>query len=140
SHILPVSPRVLVEITRGRVQQRFRPVRGRLYLIGAATDCELVLGDLTFPETYAYLFVQEARITIRRLGAGPELVVCDEAVEMADLRHGDRVSFGPFELRLAIGGEEEPVRGSRRAGAPQVLPPTARSHFEASPLIILLRR
>jgi len=104
-HILSVGPRVSLEITRGRVQQRLRPVRGRVFLIGTANDCDLVLGDLSFPEAYAYLFVQGAKVTIRRLGAGPELLICDEAVETADLLNGDRMVFGPFELRVLIDGQ-----------------------------------
>ena len=103
-HILSVGPRVALEITRGRVVQRLRPVRSRVFLIGTANDCDLVLGDLTFPEAYAYLFVQGTKVTIRRLGAGPDLLVCDECVETAELLDGDRVAFGPFELRVVIDG------------------------------------
>ncbi|HMC12518.1 MAG TPA: FHA domain-containing protein [Pirellulaceae bacterium] len=102
AHILPLGPRVALEITRGRVRQRIRPVRGRMFLIGTANDCDLVLGDLSFPEAYAYLFVQNSKITIRRLGTGPELVICGEAVESAELLDGDHVAFGPFELRVVI--------------------------------------
>jgi hypothetical protein len=101
-HILPLAPRVALEITRGRVQQRIRPVRGRVFLIGTASDCDLVLGDLTFPEAYAYLFVQDSKIAIRRLGSGPELIVCGEVVESTDLHGGDHISFGPFEVRVVI--------------------------------------
>jgi hypothetical protein len=101
-HILPLAPRVALEITRGRVQQRIRPVRGRVFLIGTASDCDLVLGDLAFPEAYAYLFVQDSQIAVRRLGSGPELFVSGEAVEAAEVRNGDRVSFGPFEVRVVI--------------------------------------
>ena len=111
AHILPLGPLVSFEITRGRVQQRIRPVRGKLFLIGTANDCDLVLGDLSFPESYAYLFIQEAKITIGRLGSGPELVVCGEAVESAELLDGDHVAFGPFELRVVIANE----RAQRRA-------------------------
>src|SRR2546429_475418 len=101
-NLLSVGPRVSLEIMRGRVQQRIRPVRSKVFLIGTASDCDLVLGDLTFPEAYAYLFVQETKVTIRRLGAGPDLIVCGESVETAELLADDRVAFGPFELRLII--------------------------------------
>ncbi len=101
-HILPLAPRVALEITRGRVQQRIRPVRGRVFLIGTASDCDLVLGDLTFPEAYAYLFVQDAHIAVRRLGSGPELLVSGEVVESAEVQNGDKISFGPFEVRVVI--------------------------------------
>src|SRR3954463_11950284 len=84
-YILPVGPRVLLEITRGRVQQRIRPVRRPIFLIGTANDCDLVLGDLSFPKSYACLFVQETKVTIRRLGAGPPLTVCGEPTDAAEL-------------------------------------------------------
>src|SRR4051812_17259594 len=105
-HILPLASRVALEITRGRVQQRIRPVRGRVFLIGTASDCDLVLGDFAFPEAYAYLFVQNSTIAIRWLGSGPELMVAGEVVESAELQNSDRITFGPFEMRVVI---EDPV-------------------------------
>ena len=99
-HILPVAPRVSLEITRGRVQQRIRPVRRAVFLIGTASDCDLVLGDLSFPEAYAYLFVHEAKVTVRHLGSGPPLIVSGEMTDAAELLHGDVMAFGPFELRV----------------------------------------
>jgi hypothetical protein len=111
-HILPASDsaRISLEITRGRVQQRVRPVTSKVFLIGAASDCDLVLGDLQFPEAYAYVFVSGSRVSIRRLGAGPELLVCGEPVESGELFHGDLLELGPFELRVLI---DETPRGSR---------------------------
>lgn len=69
AHILPDRATVELEITRGRVQQRVRGVRSKVFLIGAANDCDLVLGDLQFPEAYAYLFVNGHEVSIRRLGS-----------------------------------------------------------------------
>jgi len=113
-HILSAGARVSLEITRGRVQQRVRLVRGRVFLIGAATDCDLVLGDLQFPEAYAYLFVNGSEVTIRRLVSGPDLFVCGQATQQAELFHGDLVAFGPFELRVRI---DDPQPGRRRGPA-----------------------
>ena len=113
-HTLPVGPRLSLEVTRGRVQQRLRPIRTRVFLIGAAHDCDLVLGDLQFPEAYAYLLVHENRVSIRRLGAGPELRVDGEVVEAAELFDGDRMGFGPFELRVRM---EEPASAAIFSGS-----------------------
>lgn len=93
---------VELEITRGRVQQRLRAVRSKVFLIGAANDSDLVLGDLQFPEAYAYLFVNGPEVSIRRLDAGPVLTVNGEPAQTAELFHGDRLAFGPFELRVRI--------------------------------------
>jgi hypothetical protein len=99
------GPEVKLEITRGKARERFRPVSGRVFLIGTASDCDLVLGDLSFPEVYAYVFVDGTKISIRRLGAGPPLLVCGERTERAELFQGDDVRFGPFELRLIVAGQ-----------------------------------
>jgi hypothetical protein len=113
-HSFSIGPQVSLEITRGRVQQRIRHVKSRVFLIGAANDCDLVLGDLQFPEAYAYVFVNGSEVTIRRLGTGPDLVVCEECVESADLFHGDRVAFGPFEFQVRI--DEPPARRRETRG------------------------
>jgi hypothetical protein len=109
-HIRTDAPRVSLHITRGRVRQRVRPITGRVFLIGAATDCDLVLGDLNFPEAYAYVFVDGNQVTIRRLGSGPDLFVCGEPVESGELFHGDLIEMGTFELRVVI---DEPPPGGR---------------------------
>lgn len=121
-----------LEITRGQARQKIRPVCKRVFLIGTASDCDLVLGDLSFPEAYAYLFIDGERVTIRRLGSGPELFVCGEAVETAELFRGDTVRFGPFEMRLAIDaagcetGEPAP-RGHRPVTPDSTVPPDSTS-------------
>jgi hypothetical protein len=101
-HILPAAPQVSLEILRGRVRERLRRIPGKVFLIGAASDCDLVVGDLSFPEAYAYVFVSGTDVSIRRLGSGPALVVCGEEVESAELFHGDVLELGPFELRVVI--------------------------------------
>jgi hypothetical protein len=109
-HLLPAAPRVAVEILRGRVRQRIRELSSKVYLLGTASDCDLVLGDEQFPEAYAYIFVAGLAIKIRRLGTGPELIVNDEQVESSELAHGDVVGMGPFSLRVIV---DHPPRRSR---------------------------
>jgi hypothetical protein len=121
-HSFAIGPQVSLEITRGRVQQRIRHVKSRVFLIGSANDCDLVLGDLQFPEAYAYLFVSGSEVTIRRLGAGPELAVNGERIESSELFRGDRVAFGPFELAVRIdepaGVRRQPFRFAAERGFP----------------------
>jgi hypothetical protein len=108
-HLLPAAPRVSVEILRGRVRRRIRELSSKVYLLGTASDCDLVLGDEQFPEAYAYIFVAGLAIKIRRLGTGPVLTVNDEEVESAELTHGDVVDMGPFSLRVIV--DHPPRRG-----------------------------
>jgi hypothetical protein len=88
----------------------------KVYLLGTASDCDLVLGDEQFPEAYAYIFVAGLAIKIRRLGTGPVLAVNDEEVESAELTHGDIVDMGPFSLRVIVdhpprrGGDPDDIR------------------------------
>jgi hypothetical protein len=117
-HGLPAQPRVSLEITRGRVKQRLRAVGSPVFLIGAANDCDLVLGDLSFPEAYAYLFVEGSEVTIRRLGTGPELIVAGESVETAELFHGDKLAFGPFELQVLIEQTPETASAASESNTP----------------------
>jgi hypothetical protein len=98
----PSGATVWLEITRGRARQSIRAVSGPVFLIGSAPDCDLVLGDPSFPETYAYLLVQGDSVTIRRVGDEPELLVNGEPIESNELAAGDRLAFGPFELTLQI--------------------------------------
>ena len=109
-HLLPAAPRVSLEILRGRVRERRRELAGKVYLIGSAADCDLVLGDARFPEAYAYVLVSGSQIIIRRLGAGPLMAVCGQTVETAEVFHGDVLEFGPFELRVIIDHPPRPVR------------------------------
>ncbi len=95
-------PQVALEITRGRARERKREVRSRAFLIGSAPDSDLVLGDARFDELYSYVMLRPDRVTIRRLGVGPDLCVGDEVASVAALEHGDRLRLGPFEFRVGI--------------------------------------
>jgi hypothetical protein len=106
--VLPFDTSVWLEITRGRVRQRLRAVRGPAFLIGSASDCDLVLGCDVFPDAYAYLLVHDEKVSIRRVGDGPELLVNGETIEAGDLFDGDQIAFGPFTLRMVI--RERPQR------------------------------
>lgn len=120
-HILPLGPRVYLEIIRGRVRQRLRKVKGKVFLIGSASDCDLVLGDPAFPEAYAYLFIPPHGVTVRWLGAGPPLYVAGEKAEYAVLRDGDEIAFGPFALLVRIEGP--PQRSSPKERGSETPPP-----------------
>ena len=101
-HYLPQLPEVGLEIVRGKAARRIREVNPPVFLIGAAEDCDLVLGDASFPDAYAYLLVQSDRVAVRRVGEGPVLFVNGEAIDIADVFAEDQLAFGPFELRMII--------------------------------------
>jgi hypothetical protein len=97
---------VELEIVRGRARHTRRHVVGKVFLIGSACDCDLVLGDEQFPDAYAYLFVQNDEVTLRHLGAGPAVHVGGKLVQAARLRHGDVLECGPYAFRICIRSRE----------------------------------
>jgi hypothetical protein len=110
-------PAIVLEITRGRAKHLRRVVHTSVFLIGTAADCDLVLGDLRFPEVYGYLFVSPDRVTIRRLGMGPELFVGGQTVTCAELADLDTVGMGPYEFRVLIERPQAATRGRQSQGA-----------------------
>ena len=97
-----LHPKVELEIRRGHTRQLLCEVRSAAFLIGAAPDCDLVLGDPRFAEVHSYLFLSPARVTVRHLGFGPGLSVAGQDVTFATLRHNDELRIGPYEFRVRI--------------------------------------
>ena len=110
-HFLPQMPKVGLEIVRGKASRKVRDVNPPVFLIGAAADCDLVLGDLRFPEAYAYLYVTLRGVSVRHLGEGPELYVNGELTESGLLADGDLLELGPYEFQVHI--QERSPRGRK---------------------------
>jgi hypothetical protein len=89
-----------LEIVRGQARQMFRPITGPVFMIGTAVDCDLVLADAAFPETYLYLYIKDDAVSIRRFGVGPELFVDEVETDVAELPLGSVIQFGPYAFRL----------------------------------------
>jgi len=87
-----------------------------VFLIGGARDCDLVLGDPQFPEIHAYLFITEDGVSVRHLGAGPDLTVDGRVVHCTWLDDGARIRTGPFEFHICIEWPEHDG-GRGRSGA-----------------------
>ena len=115
-HYLPQLPQVGLEIVRGKASRRIREVNPPVFLIGAAEDCDLVLGDLRFPEAYAYLYVTLRGVSVRHLGDGPELYINGELTETSLLADSDILELGAYEFQLHI--QERSSRG--RGQGPRV--------------------
>ena len=91
-----------LEIVRGRARQKRRHVAGPAFLIGGGPDCDLVLAGRDVPGVYAYLALEADGVTVRHLGAGPDLYVNDKRVPEAKLQDGDRLRAGPYEFVIHI--------------------------------------
>lgn len=107
-------PKVTLEIVRGRARNLVRAVNVPVFLIGSSSDSDLVLGDLQFPETYAYLFVRPEGASIRYLGEGPPLVVDGQTVSSTQLIDGAKLNFGTYEFLVRVQDPEQVGDGKRR--------------------------
>jgi Inner membrane component of T3SS, cytoplasmic domain len=115
-HFLPQLPQVDLEILRGKASRRIRTVSPPVFLIGAAEDCDLVLGDARFPAAYAYLYVTVRGVSVRHLGDGPELNVNGELTESALLADEDILELGAFEFQIHIQDRSPRGRGRQDRG------------------------
>lgn len=114
---MPHLPRVTLEIVRGKARRLLRRVSPPVFVIGSAADCDLVLADERFPEAYAYVYVTSRGVTLRHLGAPPELLVNGCVVQSAMLDDGDRLAMGDYEFQINI-TVEDPRGGGIRAHDP----------------------
>jgi len=113
-HYRQPLPEVTLEIARGSAQRRVRRVRPPVFLIGSASDCDLVLAQGLFPAVHTYLYVTAAGVSVRHLGEGPELAVNGLAVETARLTDGDRLSLGGVEFVVHVQGRPTGTDGLGR--------------------------
>jgi hypothetical protein len=107
-------PKVTLEIVRGRARNLVRLVNVPVFLIGSSSDSDLVLGDLQFPETYAYVFVRAEGVSIRYLGEGPALAVNGAPAAATELSDGDKLTFGTYEFLVRVQQPEQLGDGSSR--------------------------
>jgi predicted component of type VI protein secretion system len=110
-------PKVILEIRRGSAKYRWRRVSTPVFLIGRATDCDLVLGDPRFPEAFAYLYVKPGGVSVRRMAAEPLLSVDGQLVESSALSDGSRLRMGGFEFAVHIDGTAPRDGSGRRTDA-----------------------
>jgi hypothetical protein len=93
---------VSLVIRRGVTKLRVRAIEERLFVIGKASDCDLVLGDSQFADYHAYILQRGGHITLRHLGAAPHVTVNQRWIRWGELMHGDRIRTGPYEFVLRV--------------------------------------
>jgi len=101
-HFAVQGAQVKLRICAGKARQMVREVEGPVYMIGAALDCDLVLGDRRFPEVHSYLFVRAEGVAIQYLGEGPAVTVDGRAIIRGELADGDVIVTGPYQFRVQI--------------------------------------
>ncbi len=129
-HFQQTLPEVTLEIARGNAHRRLRHVKPPVFLIGAAADCDLVLGDPQFPSVHTYLYVTKAGVSVRHIGDGPELMVNGEAVESSPIADGDRLLLGTYEFIVRVHGQPTGDERGSRTRAPAYAGGNAESDFD----------
>lgn len=89
-------------IERGDARRAVRPIERPVYVIGTAADCDMVLGDPQFSDYHAYIYVRDGVVTLRHLGPAPEMTVNGREMKWGELKHMDRIRFGPYQLQLRL--------------------------------------
>lgn len=84
------------------------------FTVGRSTQGDLVINDSTVSRKHAEIeIVDENTINLTDLGSHNGTTVNGYAIsDSAELHHGDIISFGRVEFKIAIGEEEQPASGT----------------------------
>ena len=89
-------------IERGEARRAVRAIERPVYVIGGASDCDMILGDPQFSDYHAYIYVRGGIVTLRHLGPAPEMTINGRGIRWGELKHRDRLRFGPYQLQLRL--------------------------------------
>src|SRR5579885_889037 len=89
---------VVLEIGRGRTEQRRRPVQSSRFLIGSSSRCDLCMGGGAIPPLHSLLSIEGGEVWLEAIAGAPDLLVNDRAEKCVRLKDQDRVRIEPFEL------------------------------------------
>lgn len=91
-----------LEVRRGRTRAPRREIRGRRFLIGAGSNCQLQLGGGDVPILHSILLVEEDGAHIDAVAPSPQLLVNGRPQRSVDLHDGDVFSIGKFEFQVHV--------------------------------------
>lgn len=87
-----------LEICRGSTRFPLRPVVGRRFLIGGGICCDLRLGGEEIPSLHSLLLAEGDQIVLEAIVQTPPLKVNGQHVEYAEIKDGDIIEIGTFQL------------------------------------------
>lgn len=96
-----VSNEPWLEIRRGRTRAPRREIRGRRFLIGAGSNCQLQLGG-DMPILHSILLIEEDGAHIDAVVPAPQLMVNGRPQRSVDLQDGDVFTIGRFEFQVHV--------------------------------------
>ncbi len=96
------------------------PLRQGSTLIGRHTACHICIPSKTLSRRHCQCYVDGPSVTLRDLGSSHGTFVNGKRVERAELRQGDVISLGSFELRFDAEGAV-PAYGHGAGGAEDIV-------------------
>jgi len=123
------------------------PLRQGATIIGRHSSCHICIPARTVSRRHCQIVVDGPRVSVRDLGSSHGTFVNGTRIERAELRDGDRLSLGGFELRLELTegvhpyprgtpAEDIVVESAPQAPEPDALagePPPAPTDFPETP-------
>jgi pSer/pThr/pTyr-binding forkhead associated (FHA) protein len=98
---------VRLVLSAGSAAERTIPVLGRSFLIGRDRSCQLRPRDKRVSRRHAEIRVEDGAASLHDLGSTNGTSLNGEAVAATmPLRDGDRIQFGAYTVRVAIGEAE----------------------------------
>lgn len=91
-----------LEIRRGRTRAPRREIKGRRFLIGAGSNCQLQLGGGDMPILHSILLIEEDGAHIDAVVPSPQLMVNGRPQRSVDLHDGDVFTIGKFEFQVHV--------------------------------------
>lgn len=95
---LECTPRMMLEICRGRTRFPQRPISGPRFFIGSGPGCDLQLGGEDFPAIHSLIQIRENGVWFETLAANPSVRINGEPTHGEWLRDGDRIEIGAFQF------------------------------------------
>jgi len=127
-----------LEIRRGRTRAPRREIKGRRFLIGAGSNCQLQLGGGDVPILHSILLIEEDGAHIDAVVPNPQLFINGRPQRSADLQDGDVFSIGKFEFQVHV---PQPLAALQTVVRPQIPAPESAaklSELSASELVALI--
>lgn len=131
----PAGNHLWLEIRRGRTRAPRRSVKGRRFLIGAGSNCQLQLGGADIPILHSILLIEPDGAHIDSVVAAPQLLVNGQPQRSADLQDGDVFSIGKFEFLVHVPDPAASQQTAVRCDAPRADPPAQLAELSTSELV-----
>jgi serine/threonine-protein kinase len=95
-------PKVTIHVARGRSSTTSREMNGRSLLLGSGPQCDIQMRSPDVAAKHALITRGADGVIIRPLDAEHPLIVNGSVAQEQELRQGDSIKLGPFELRVTI--------------------------------------